>query len=961
MPASGAPADRRAAPLSSPRSSPCSRRSPPGRSTGRGRSCCWSSWHRRRRAAIATVAWRRAGTAGRRAARLAVAFLVLGVPLAVPSRLGAPPTVLRPAGLADGARSSAWKDLVTVDLPVGSYRNLLVPALVVFLVGTCPLLLVVARRTASPTQRSPSPSAMVSFGLFFGRTDGEPLVAVGPVTLAAPVETALGLAALLVEPAVAGLAHARRAVPRAAACGRIQRRARLAASVGGRPRRTALGAGMLAVAVVAAAVVVPRCRRGRGARGAPLGDRTRDRARRGGRARSPSIGRCSRTRAPTRCCSRDVRRRRQPERVRAGDARPYDGEVYRSGGSGAWIRPLRAGAVRARRRHRATPSRRTSRSSGLDGIWMPTAGSSSSVDFAGPRAAALADRFYYSAAAAAGVQTAGGGLEPGDSYGIDGVEPATPRSPRSTPRAAERGRRGAGKPARVGRASTSSGTGGAALAGLVTLLRERGYLSHGLSRAAARPRRGSQTLPDYRFQPSASGHSLARIDALFRGLLRARDRSAARRHPATTSPRSATTSSSPSRWRSSRESSGFPSRVVVGARLASGRRGLPACDGRRVPRAGPRGVDRGAVLRRRVGRRRRHAAVRAVAEPRGDRAARPRERHRGAADSVEEVVAARPRAGGHGSDDSEPRGAGLDLAWLWPRAADLGIGAARPRSSPGPVPHRHRREGGAARSRRQAAPRPRGSPAAGTSTWMPRSTRDVDARPTASPAAELAGVFATPSGAALADAADRAVFSGAATPPTRPRRTGGIVDAERRRFAREAARGNGFAATVSLRSFVRHLAPARVPARAPPRGEKRRALRSPCASHHDRLDGTPRRRHSAAGACSSCSTSGSRSRSPRCSASRARRHGRPGCRSSTSSCCCGSAGCRAGCCCWPRPVIAGPIAVWVVVVIACHRIGASFGCGPGMTVLAAPAAPGLGDASIGFGPALGRARGRPPR
>ena len=41
----------------------------------------------------------------------------------------------------------------------------------------------------------------------------------------------------------------------------------------------------------------------------------------------------------------------------------------------------------------------------------------------------------------------------------------------------------------------------------------------------------------------------------------------------------------------------------------------------------------------------------------------------------------------------------------------------------------------------------------------------------------------------------------------------------------------------------------------------------------------------------------------------------------------------------------GLIAVWVVVVIACHRIGAAFGFGPGMTVLAALLLPvvGVGD------------------
>src|SRR5690606_24557897 len=62
----------------------------------------------------------------------------------------------------------------------------------------------------------------------------------------------------------------------------------------------------------------------------------------------------------------------------------------------------------------------------LDGIWMPTAARLSGVEFAGGRAASLADRFYYNAAASAGVQTAGGGLAPGDQYVAYGVQPDAP-------------------------------------------------------------------------------------------------------------------------------------------------------------------------------------------------------------------------------------------------------------------------------------------------------------------------------------------------------------------------------------------------------------------------------------------------------------------------------------------------------------------------------------------------------
>ena len=44
----------------------------------------------------------------------------------------------------------------------------------------------------------------------------------------------------------------------------------------------------------------------------------------------------------------------------------------------------------------------------------------------------------------------------------------------------------------------------------------------------------------------------------------------------------------------------------------------------------------------------------------------------------------------------------------------------------------------------------------------------------------------------------------------------------------------------------------------------------------------------------------------------------------------------------------GSLAVWVVVIIACHRIGAAFGYGPGMTVLAALLLP-VWATVIGFG------------
>jgi transglutaminase-like putative cysteine protease len=66
-----------------------------------------------------------------------LAFLAIGVPLAVPSKalLGVLPT---PGGLVDLVSGVAlgWKQLITITLPVGDYEALLVPALVLVFGGT---------------------------------------------------------------------------------------------------------------------------------------------------------------------------------------------------------------------------------------------------------------------------------------------------------------------------------------------------------------------------------------------------------------------------------------------------------------------------------------------------------------------------------------------------------------------------------------------------------------------------------------------------------------------------------------------------------------------------------------------------------------------------------------------------------------------------------------------------------
>ena len=285
-------------------------------------------------AAIAALVWARGWSGWRTGGLLLAAFAVLGVPLAVPARLGGAGEFVQ--GLGDLAAGAvfAWKDLVTVDLPVGTYRNLLVPALVVFLVGTCAGLLLSWRADRAAYGAVPVVLAMTSFGLFFGRTTVSAPLALGPVALTAPRETAIGIAALLSCLLwLAWRSHDERV--------RSLRRAAASSGVHSsrRPtpvdrRRAALGAGMLVVAVVASAVVVPFAARGadRDVLRASVGPEV---------AVSAAISPLAQYRALfAEERSDDVlftvsAEGPLPERVRLATLDAYDGEVFRSGGAGA--------------------------------------------------------------------------------------------------------------------------------------------------------------------------------------------------------------------------------------------------------------------------------------------------------------------------------------------------------------------------------------------------------------------------------------------------------------------------------------------------------------------------------------------------------------------------------------------------------------------------------------------------
>lgn len=754
---------------------------------------------------IAVVAQVRRWSPWATAAAVAVAFILAGVPLAVPSRLGGAPELLR--GLADlgAGLVFAWKDLVTVDLPVGTYRNLLVPALVVFLVGTCAMLVLAWREDRIAYAAAPIALGMVSFGLFFGRTETSADLALGPVRLPAPVETAVGASALVIT--LLWLAWRSRdervrALRRAAASSGVRMSRR---PTGADRRRAALGAAMLALAVIAGVAIVPFAARGA----------ERDVLR---SAFGPSIDLAAEVSplAAYRASFADARvdqvlftvdtQAGSPDRVRIATLDGYDGQVFRAGGAAAeadarFVRvpsTLDAGEgeqVRARVSIDA-----------LEGIWMPTLGRVESVRFAGDRASALADSFYYSAETAAGVETAGEGLRAGDVYVVQAAQPALPDVASLTaPGGVDPAVRAPGS-LREWVQTHQTGTDGAALAGLVALLRDRGYLSHGLVSEGETPR-WAELLGDYVPQPSASGHSLARIDALFTKLLERE-----------TDPRAEASGNYVAAIGDDEQFAvaaaliarelGFPSRVVVGARLHAADPDLAACDDG-VCRAGDLSAwaevqgDAGVWVPLDATPQREESPSLEVTEQRDPEVVtevRP--------DSVEEVLPPDPVQEDSGADDDAGDQTGLDLAWLWPILRIAGIILAVLLLALGPFLVVI-----LAKAARRKARRTRGTPseriAGGWEEYVDASIDSGRGVPTAATRSEIAQSEPAGSGQVLvlAERADRAVFSGAATTSDEAEAFWRIVDEERRRVADRNGFWRRLVATVSLRSFIRPSAP----------------------------------------------------------------------------------------------------------------------------------------------------------
>ncbi|MDN4480579.1 transglutaminaseTgpA domain-containing protein [Demequina muriae] len=517
---------------------------------------------------------------------LVLALLVYvggGALLAIPGALGGPEAWQDAAVDLVRGPVLGWKDLVTLPLPLGEYRATLVPVFALFLTAT-----LLATWAAVRARRAWGLGAVVLAGLLVAG------VAIGPAVRADALtdglagtyvtrEFAVGLALFFLVLSWFGwrAAHTRH---RAIAIAQEGAEARLVR----RPHVRVLGgvAAVLAIIVVAtaAATVVS----------GPIAAQTpRDVARTAIDPRltlAESVSPLASYRSYFEDDAYDAvlfsvtPSEGSPEHVRLASLAHFDGETF-SASAGPDEAPVRFQRVPSTiAPEPGTTTVRADVTVGAGGgIWVPLLGPLGSVDFHGPRQAQLIDGFYYLADGATGVMGAEGGIVAGDSYTVEGhvpVEPGVLADLGASPGAATIDTELI-PPSLSDWVTLQNVTrDGAGLHELLTRLRERGYLSHALD-AGETAANWEGDLPGYAFASSAAGHSYDRIDRLFASLIE-------REEAVATNPGASLVAAVGDDEQFAAAAAlvaaelGFPSRVVVGVRLAQTDESgwtVPPCDG----------------------------------------------------------------------------------------------------------------------------------------------------------------------------------------------------------------------------------------------------------------------------------------------------------------------------------------------------------------------------------------------
>ncbi|TDP90968.1 transglutaminase superfamily protein [Leucobacter luti] len=503
------------------------------------------------------------------AGALLLGFVVLLVPLAVPDALLSGAAGI-PRGLGDGLAAVAlgWKQVLTLTLPLGTYQAVLVPVFVLVYASVAASTWLALRDAKSAVWAALPAAAVVGYGTVFGPAElSEPLL-LGSVTVTAPRELAVWIAAGIVIACWISWTSgaARRAALRLGRESRARRRS---------VTRGAIGAGIVVLALSAAAVLAPAA--ATTPRSVP-----RDRI-------DPVVVVREQTSplASYRVWKRDAAFEaplftvssagKLPGRLRLAVLDHSNGIDFTvSVGPGTFTRYPSGGTV-------ADPTQiRVEIAAGYSGIWVPlTTELAATPRFAGPRAAELSDGFYLDRDTGAGIAVpTAAGLRSGDEYTVElsaapdaqlGGAPAraTPDLDLSELPQLDRW---------LGQQSLPSS--GEGLETAIERLRERGYLSHALSDQNERLWL-DELAAEYgtRFVASSGGHSTARTEELFTQLNEQQEAAGADADDAALVSGIGDDEQFAAAAVQVARAMGFDARVVLGVRMGeAGVPGVPACE-----------------------------------------------------------------------------------------------------------------------------------------------------------------------------------------------------------------------------------------------------------------------------------------------------------------------------------------------------------------------------------------------
>lgn len=723
-----------------------------------------------------------------------IGYFVLGVPLAVPSSFTSPLGAL--SGLLSLVKApvTAWKDLLTLTLPVGSYQSVLVPAfLLFFVVPVITLALALGAKKIWPVAAATALLPMVFAALFGSSATRSQLLL---IEYPAVIEITLTLVSLVLVMIWLSLRRNSRALNRRHSWG-------------------VTGVAVIVGASMLSMLVVP-----------PLLSQTPRNVLRVLVDPQLQIDEQTSPLSLYRQAFRDelfetelfqVSQAGSAQRIRIATLTGFNGQV-------ATVSTNEAGSATARDSafarvpslvDSATASGATAIKIGaLQGVWMPTLASLEAVSFSAPRPEALTDGFFYNRELEAGIQLADGGLQTGDSYRLQVAErpdalaqaelvTLTPSlsQPRINPEYVPESLQDWLSMQKVSRT-------GEGLQTLIDRLRARGYLSHSLTLDQQNPPTWMTQLPGYDFQPSRAGHSTARIDQLFTDL---RDRQ--REVGSVSDAQLVAAIGDDEQFAVAAfmlaDQLGFNARVVLGTKLVSdAQQGIPACKS---------GACEGSNLTAWLevqGDSGDWVVVDVTPQyenplaPEVDRLQDPQvvtEVQPPMADTVQPPEAA-PSQSDAKSPDSPA--AALDLTWLWAVVRALALSLLLLLILFGPfamiwmLKRRRRRE-------RQRGPEPKDSILGAWNEYVDNAIDFGHPSPTAETRTELVQRYSANQAASddlrLAQIADRAVFSDDVSTTAESSAAWHVVDARARQRRAGANRRQRIRAAISLRSFWRWL------------------------------------------------------------------------------------------------------------------------------------------------------------